>query len=196
MIVIFFGAPGVGKGTQASRVAARSGLPHVSTGDMLRAEVERGTTLGKEAEPIMRSGELVPDDLLVRMIESRLGEPDAASGVILDGFPRTRPQAEALDAMLERTGRGAGIVLVLEVPDDVIRERVLNRAKLEGRLDDTPEAFAERLRVYREKTAPVLDHYRSTGARVEVIDGDAEMDVVTARILAALGLGDNGKEVA
>ena len=187
MIVILFGAPGSGKGTQAERVAATTGTPHVSTGAILRAEVARGSALGREAQPIMESGALVPDDLMVRIIESRLAEPDAAGGVILDGFPRTVPQAEALDRMLGRNGREVGLVLYLEVDPDLIRERILRRAAIDGRSDDNPEALAARMRVYQRDTEPVVDHYLRAGTRIERIDGSPPIDLVTAQILKVLG---------
>jgi adenylate kinase len=187
MIVILFGAPGSGKGTQAERVAATTGTPHVSTGAILRAEVARGSALGREAQPIMESGALVPDDLMVRIIESRLAEPDAAEGVILDGFPRTVPQAEALDRMLGRNGREVGLVLYLEVDPDLIRARILRRAAIDGRSDDNPDALAARMRVYQRDTAPVVDHYVSAGTRIERIDGSPSIDEVTAQILQVLG---------
>ena len=187
MIVILFGAPGSGKGTQAERVAATTGTPHVSTGAILRAEVARGSALGREAQPIMESGALVPDDLMVRIIESRLSEPDAAGGVILDGFPRTVPQAEALDLMLGRNGRQVGLVLYLEVDPDLIRARILRRAAIDGRSDDNPEALAARMRVYQRDTEPVVDHYVRAGTRIERIDGAPPIDEVTAQILQVLG---------
>jgi len=187
MIVILFGAPGSGKGTQAERVAATTGTPHVSTGAILRAEVARGSALGREAQPIMESGALVPDDLMVRIIESRLAEPDATGGVILDGFPRTVPQAEALDLMLGRNGREVGLVLSLEVDPDLIRERILRRAAIDGRSDDNPEALAARMRVYQRDTEPVVDHYLRAGTRIERIDGSPPIDLVTAEILKVLG---------
>ena len=187
MIVVLFGAPGSGKGTQAERVAATTGTPHVSTGAILRAEVARGSALGREAQPIMESGALVPDDLMVRIIESRLAEPDAAEGVILDGFPRTVPQAEALDRMLGRNGRGVGLVLYLEVDPDLIRARILRRAAIDGRSDDNPDALAARMRVYQRDTEPVVDHYVSAGTRIERIDGAPPIDEVTAQILKVLG---------
>ncbi|HAW10365.1 MAG: adenylate kinase [Candidatus Dormibacteria bacterium] len=187
MIVILFGAPGSGKGTQAERVAATTGTPHVSTGAILRAEVARGSALGREAQPIMESGALVPDDLMVRIIESRLAEPDATGGVILDGFPRTVPQAEALDLMLGRNGREVGLVLSLEVDPDLIRERILRRAAIDGRSDDNPEALAARMRVYQRDTEPVVDHYVRAGTRIERIDGSPPIDLVTAEILKVLG---------
>jgi len=187
MIVVLFGAPGSGKGTQAERVAATTGTPHVSTGAILRAEVARGSALGREAQPIMESGALVPDDLMVRIIESRLAEPDATGGVILDGFPRTVPQAEALDLMLGRNGREVGLVLSLEVDPDLIRERILRRAAIDGRSDDNPEALAARMRVYQRDTEPVVDHYVRAGTRIERIDGSPPIDLVTAEILKVLG---------
>ena len=186
MIVVLFGAPGSGKGTQAERVAGLTGTPHVSTGAILRAEVAGGSDLGREARPIMESGALVPDDLMVRIIERRLAEPDAEAGVVLDGFPRTLPQAGALDRMLERNGRAVSLVLYLEVPEATVRERILSRATLEGRGDDTAAAFTERMRVYERETAPVVDHYRSAGVRIERIDGSPPIDVVTAQIRAVL----------
>jgi adenylate kinase len=186
MIAVVFGPPGSGKGTQAARVSARIGIPHIATGDILRDEVARGTALGLEAGPIMRSGNLIPDDLVVRVIEARLRQPDAAGGVLLDGFPRTVAQAQALDAMLARSGRAVDVLVALDVPDDVLKERVLNRAAVEGRADDTEEALAQRLVTYRAETEPVLGHYAATGTRVERIDGVGSIDAVTARITAAL----------
>ncbi|MBV8528287.1 MAG: nucleoside monophosphate kinase, partial [Candidatus Dormibacteraeota bacterium] len=125
MIVVLFGPPGSGKGTQAQRVASRLGVPHIATGDILRAEVARGSALGREAEPIMQSGNLVSDDLIVRVIQARLAQPDAGTGALLDGFPRTVPQAIALDSMLAREHRRVDIVVSLQVDDDELRERVL-----------------------------------------------------------------------
>ena len=186
MIVVLFGPPGSGKGTQAQRVASLLEVPHVATGDMLRAEVARGSALGREAEPIMASGKLVPDDLIVRIIESRLQEPDAARGALLDGFPRTLAQADALDAMLERRAWRVDVVVALRVSDDELRRRVLRRGEIEGRADDNAEAIEQRLRTYREQTAPVLDHYRARQTRIAEVDGVGEIDAVTARIAEAL----------
>ena len=190
MILVLFGPPGSGKGTQAQRVAERAGVPHVATGDILRAEVARGSALGREAEPVMRSGKLVSDDLIVRIIESRLAEPDAHRGVLLDGFPRNVAQAEALDAMLGRGGGRVDIIVSLLVSDDELRRRVLRRAQIEGRADDTLDAFAERLRTYRDETEPVLDHYRSATTRIADVDGVGPVDEVTERIAAALAERD------
>ena len=192
MIVVLFGPPGSGKGTQAQRVASRLNVPHIATGDILRAEVARGSALGREAEPIMASGHLIPDDLVVRVIEARLEDPDARNGALLDGFPRTVPQAQALDAMLQRNGRAVDIVLALHVSDRELRRRVQHRAEVEGRADDTMKAFAERLRVYRTETAPVLDYYRSSGTRIVEVDGVGDIDAVTERIARALTLDGAG----
>ena len=181
-----FGPPGSGKGTQASRVAVRLGIPHIAAGDMLRSEVARGTALGLEAKPIMDAGGLVPDDLVVRMIESRLNEPDAKNGALLDGFPRTVSQAIALDAMLAKRNDRVAEVISLEVPEDELRRRILKRATTEGRSDDTLEGLAQRLKVYRQDTAPVLDHYRTGNTLIESINGHGDIDEITDRIIAAL----------
>jgi adenylate kinase len=186
VIAVVFGPPGSGKGTQASKVAVRLGIPHIAAGDMLRNEVARGTDLGREAKPIMESGGLVPDDLVVRMIEARLNQPDAGKGVLLDGFPRTVPQAVTLDRMLKARGDYVAEVISLEVPDDELKTRILKRATIEGRSDDTPEGFANRLVVYHQDTWPVLDYYRSHGTRIETIDGAGDIDAITDRVVEAL----------
>jgi adenylate kinase len=186
MITILFGPPGGGKGTQAAHITERYGLPHVSTGEMLREEASRGTALGNEVAPIMAEGRLVPDDLIVRVIESRLSQPDASRGVLLDGFPRTVPQARALDAMLHRRRGQVDLVLCLDVPEDVLIQRLLDRARTEGRADDNLETIQTRLDVYRRDTAPVLDHYRSSGVRIEEVDGDARIEEVTRRVYTAM----------
>jgi adenylate kinase len=186
MITILFGPPGGGKGTQAAYITERFGLPHVSTGVMLRREVERGSDLGAEVAPIMAEGRLVPDELIVRVIEARLSRPDAARGVLLDGFPRTVPQAEELDAMLRRRGCRVDMLLCLDVPESVLIERLLGRARDEGRADDNLETIQTRLAVYHEESAPVLDHYRQAGVRIETVDGDAPIDEVARRIDVAV----------
>jgi adenylate kinase len=186
VIALMFGPPGSGKGTQASRVAVRLGVPHVAAGDMLRDEVARDTALGREAKPIMDAGGLVPDDLVVRMIDARLNEPDAKNGVLLDGFPRTVPQATMLDAMLEKRNQHVAEVISLEVHDDELKTRILRRATIEGRSDDTAEGLAQRLVVYRQDTAPVLEHYRAAGTRIDAINGVGDIDAITDRIMKAL----------
>lgn len=186
-VTALFGPPGSGKGTQASWLAQTLGVPHVSTGDMLRGEVARGSELGREVEPIMTSGDLVPDELVVRVIEARLREPDARPGILLDGFPRTLAQARALDEMLARTRAQVGLVVALDVPRDVTVRRILGRAEAEGRSDDTEETVEKRMAVYDHDTAPVLDHYmRREGTEVRRVDGVGTVDEVRARIRAAL----------
>jgi adenylate kinase len=185
--VVFFGPPGSGKGTQASRLASTLGIPQISTGDLLRANVARGTELGKVAKPIMESGALVPDDLVTRMLKERIEEPDAATGALFDGYPRTVPQAEALDRLLEEEGRRLTAVLFIDVPDPVIVGRLVKRAEIEGRADDTPETVAARLRVYREKTEPLAELYRAHGV-FHRIDGDRTVEAVGADVLAAVNL--------
>ncbi len=187
MIVVLFGPPGSGKGTQAERIAALMGIPHVSTGEILRAEVASDSELGREAAPIMQSGALIPDDLMIRIIEQRITQPDADKGVVLDGFPRTVAQAAALELMLERAGR-AVVVINLDVSPEQVRERILRRAQIEGRQDDTADTFAERMRVYERETAPVVDHFRAAGVRIERIDGAPPVDQVTEQIVKVLGV--------
>ena len=190
--VVFFGPPGSGKGTQASRLASALGIPQISTGDLLRANVARGTELGKVAKPIMESGALVPDDLVTRMLKERIEEPDAATGALFDGYPRTVPQAEALDRLLEEEGRSLTAVLFIDVPDEVIVGRLVKRAEIEGRADDTPETVAARLRVYREKTEPLADLYRAHGV-FHRVDGDRTVEAVGEDVLAAVKLASGGK---
>lgn len=188
MIGIIFGPPGSGKGTQAARVEADFKLSHLSTGDILRAEVARGTEIGKEAERIMRAGDLVPDDLIIRIVQGILRDPDGSSDVLLDGFPRTLEQAKALDEMLAKEGHKVDFVIAFDVPEDLLVERLLHRAQVEGRADDTREAIAERMHEYRTLTAAVLDHYRKAGVRVEEIDGVGTVDEVFKRIRNAVSL--------
>jgi adenylate kinase len=187
VITILFGPPGSGKGTQAEIISERFSLPHVSTGQMLRDEVDAGTELGREVGPIMESGGLIPDDMMVRIIEHRLSEPDAQQGVLLDGFPRTVPQAKELDDMLERTGREIGVVLFFDVPEDELRKRIAHRSDIDHRADDTPEAFVKRMREYEAKTAPVLDYYEDRGTRIEFVNGHAPIEAVTDSILTIFG---------
>jgi adenylate kinase len=189
--VVFFGPPGSGKGTQASRLAASAGIPQVSTGDLLRRHVAMGTALGAVAKPIMGSGALVPDDLVTKMLAERLREPDAAAGAIFDGYPRTVAQAQSLDALLKQAGGKVDVVLFIDVPDATLVDRLLKRAVLEGRADDTRETIAERLRVYREKTAPLADLYRKAGLLV-TIDGNRAVDTVASDVSASVGRARQG----
>jgi adenylate kinase len=186
MIGLIFGPPGSGKGTQAARVERDFKLSHLSTGDILRAEVARGSDIGKEAERIMRAGDLVPDDLIIRIVQGILRDPNVSSEVLLDGFPRTLEQARALDEMLAQEGHKVDFVIAFEVPEDVLIERLLHRAAVEGRADDTREAITERMHEYRHLTAKVSDHYRKAGTKVVEIDGVGDIDQVFERIRRAL----------
>ena len=183
--LVLLGAPGAGKGTQAARLVERLAAPHVSTGDMLRAAVAAETTVGKQAKAVMDSGALVGDEIVVAIARERLAEPDCEKGFILDGFPRTEAQARALDVLLSDLGRPLDCCLAIAVDLDEITGRILKRAELEGRSDDTEEAIRNRMRVYEEQTAPLLDHYRHQGLLVAV-DGMGTVDQVTERIGAAL----------
>ena len=194
LVAVIFGPPGSGKGTQAAAVAGELGIVHVSTGDMLRAEVARGSELGRAVEPIMASGALVSDDLIVRVIESRMRWSDAGGGILLDGFPRTLPQAEALDAMLERSGGRVGVVLFLDVPEDVLGERILRRAAEEGRSDDTPETVHRRMEVYESETAPVLEYYERRGVDVRRVDGVGTVEEVRVRLRDAVAGAAVGRD--
>jgi adenylate kinase len=187
VITVLFGPPGSGKGTQAAVISKRFGMPHVSTGQMLRDEVDAGTELGGQVEPIMSNGDLIPDDMMVRIIEHRIAQPDAAGGVLLDGFPRTVPQAEQLDAMLERTGREIGVVLFFDVPEAELKKRIAHRSEVDHRADDTPAAYVQRRREYEEKTAPVLGYYEGRGTRIEFVNGNLPIEAVTDSILTIFG---------
>jgi adenylate kinase len=154
MRLVLLGAPGSGKGTQAARLKTHLQVPHVSTGDLLRAEVAAGSKLGLEAKEIMARGELVSDAILLGMLEDRFSRPDTRNGFILDGYPRNLAQADALDGLLERIGQPMDFAVQLEVPTDLLVERIAGRAKAEGRADDSPESVRTRLRVYEEQTAP------------------------------------------
>jgi adenylate kinase len=164
--LLVLGPQGAGKGTQAKRISSEYGIPHVSTGEMFRAEQAAGTELGRRVGEIMAKGDLVPDDLTIALIQDRLARPDAAHGFVLDGFPRTLAQAEALDATLAGIGRGLDAILFFDVPDEVGFERALKRAELEDRRDDTPEAIRKRLAIYHSETEPIVEHYRATGKLV------------------------------
>ncbi len=188
MYVIFFGPPGVGKGTQAMIIAERMGWAHISTGDMLRAHVKNGTALGLKAKGIMDQGLLVPDDLVIDMFLQRLGELEPNQGFVLDGFPRTLVQAKALDDALAKMGKAIDIAINITAVDDVLIDRMLNRAKDSGRADDTPEAIKTRLDV-QKPAAELLAHYRAAG-KLKDVDGMPEIPFVTMAIVNALSAND------
>ena len=185
MNLLVLGPQGAGKGTQAKRITAEYSLPHVSTGDMFRAAIAAQSELGKQVEPLLAAGRLVPDDVTIELIRERLAEPDAAEGFVLDGFPRNLAQAEALDEMLGEIGRGLDAILFFDLPDEVANERMLKRAATENRPDDTPEVIAERLQIYHEQTEPVVEHYRVTG-RLVPLHADRSIDEVWLEIQDAL----------
>ena len=183
MRILILGPQGSGMGTQAKRIAATYGVPHVATGDILRAAISEGTELGARVEPILECGDLVPDELMVDLIRARLLEED---GFVLDGFPRTMAQAEALDAMFDEIGKPLDAVILLQVSDEVATERLRARAEQEGRADDSPDAIRNRLRLYHELTEVVVDRYQLAGIEV-IVDGEQTMDDVFASIQDALG---------
>ena len=179
------GPPGAGKGTQATFVAEHFGIPAISTGDIFRANVGQGTPLGVEAKRYMDAGEYVPDEITNKMVRNRIDEPDAEPGFLLDGYPRTLAQVEELDGMVEFTGHRLDAVVVLTVDDEEIVQRLLQRAEVEGRADDTEAVIRCRQEVYREQTEPLIEVYRERGILLEV-DGIGEVDQVTKRIFEAL----------
>jgi adenylate kinase len=183
--IVLFGAPGAGKGTQAVLVVERLGVPQISTGDMLRAAVAAGTELGRRAEKIMARGELVPDEVVIEVAKERLAQSDAQRGFVLDGFPRTVAQAEALDGLLERLGTQLERCVALVVEEEAVVARLLKRAEIEGRADDDEQTIRQRLRVYREQTQPLLAYYRERDLLAEV-DGLGEVDEVAKRVEEAL----------
>jgi adenylate kinase len=189
--LLALGPQGSGKGTQAKRISAAHGIPHVSTGDMFRAAIAAETELGRRVEPILTSGELVPDDLTVALIRERLSEHDARDGFVLDGFPRNLAQAEALDEMLSEIGRSLDAVLFFDISDEVAVERIRGRALEEGRDDDTPGGIARRLAIYHEQTEPVVERYRGTGKLVP-LHAERTVEQVSDEIEDALELLEEG----
>jgi adenylate kinase len=185
MRLVLLGAPGSGKGTQAGRLKTHLQVPHISTGDLLRAEVAAGSALGQQAKAVMARGDLVSDDILLGMLEARFSRDDTRNGFILDGYPRNLAQAAALDALLVRIGQPMDVALQLEVDNELIIERLAGRAREEGRADDNPESVRKRLAIYDEQTAPVIDFYRQHG-QLSVVDGVGTLDEVFERILEAI----------
>lgn len=181
MLVVLLGPPGVGKGTQARRLVDELGIPHISTGDMLRDEIEKKSELGKQATKYICVGQLVPDDLVVEMVANRIGQPDCQKGGLMDGFPRTVQQAGEFDEYLGKLDRAISVVFRLVASEEELRRRLLERAKFEGRVDDTPETVAERFRVYENATAPLVDYYRQQRL-LRDINGEQAPDDVFADI--------------
>ncbi len=209
MRLILVGPPGAGKGTQAAALVQRLNVPHLSTGDMLRAAVAQGTELGKKADEFMKAGGLVTDDLVIPIVVERIRESDCAAGFLLDGFPRTRPQAEALDRAMQAAGVSLDAVVVIEVPDELIVERITGRrmdpetgaiyhlkfnpppeeiaGRLQHRQDDTEEACRARLQKYHSETAPIIPYYDQQGL-LRRIDGVGDPQRIAENLFAALGL--------
>jgi len=205
--LLLYGAPGSGKGTQANMLRSRFSIPHIATGDMLRAEIQAGTELGRKAQPILAEGKYVSDDIMIGIIRNRLRQPDCEPGFIIDGFPRTVPQAEALDALVDELGKGIDRVIYLKVPVDELLHRLSGRlvcptcqrtyppgtaacesdgSALVQREDDKPEAVRPRIEIYLEKTVPVLDHYDVEGL-VSEIDGRGTIEEISRQVLEAVG---------
>jgi adenylate kinases len=207
MNLLLYGAPGSGKGTQANMLRSKFGIPHIATGDMLRAEIAHGSELGRQAQPLLAAGGYVPDGIMIEMIRDRLRRPDCGKGFILDGFPRTIPQAEALDVLMKELGRTFDRVLYLRVNTAELLRRLSGRlvcpacqrtyppgtercqadgTQLVQREDDKKEAVQPRIEIYLHKTIPVLDHYRSEDL-VSEIDGRGSIDEISSQVLAAIG---------
>jgi adenylate kinase len=184
--VVILGPPGAGKGTQARKISAYIGIPHINTGDMFRAAAKAGTPLGKRVRPILDDGDLVPDDLTIALIKERLFDSDTSHGFLLDGFPRTHAQAEALDRTLNEIDRAVSVVLHFQLPEAVVEQRLVKRAREEGRADDTPEKVRHRLDVYHAQTEPLVAYYRARGILVG-IHADRTIEEVFAEVQSVLG---------
>ena len=187
MNILLLGPQGSGKGTQAKLISQTYGIPHIATGDMIREMKELNTPEGRDLKAVYDAGDLVNDDLMIRLIASRLDRGDTIPGFVLDGFPRTMPQADALDELLRDLGRDLDVVFEFQVPDrDVLLKRLLKRAEEEGRSDDTPEAIRRRLELYEQETAPLTEYYRSTRGNVVGIHAERPVEQVFAEIREAL----------
>jgi adenylate kinase len=175
--VLLLGPQGAGKGTQAKRIASEYGIPHIASGEILRAEMDAGTELGKRVKDVYDRGDLVSDDLMIELIRNRLEQPDTEGGFVLDGFPRTTVQAEALDSMFNDIGRNFSVAFALQIPDEVAFERLRRRAEVEGRADDTDEAIQRRLDNYHRETEPLIEYYRTRGNLVPIHGNHSENEV-------------------
>lgn len=185
MRLVLLGAPGSGKGTQATRLKDALNVPHISTGELLRAAVAAGTPLGLKAKEVMAAGNLVSDEIVLGMLEERLSQPDVRGGFILDGYPRNLAQANALDELLARLQQPVDVAVQLDVGTDLLIQRLAGRAQAEGRADDSPEAVRNRLRVYTDQTAPVIDFYRN-GRKLICVYGVGGVEEVLERVLLAV----------
>ena len=183
--VLLLGPQGAGKGTQAKRIAAEYEIPHIASGEILRSEMQAGTALGRRVKGVYDRGDLVSDDLMIELIKTRLAQADTENGFILDGFPRTTVQAEALDEMFSDIGRNFSVVFALQIPDDIAFERLRKRAEIEGRADHPDEAIRRRLENYHRETEPLVEYYRVRGNLV-TIHGDRSESEVFAEIQSAL----------
>lgn len=180
--LILVGPPGSGKGTQAEKICQASSIAHISTGNMLREEIASKSELGKKVESVLASGKLVSDEIVIELIQERVKKPDCKNGFLLDGFPRTETQADALDALLSKSGIPITHVIELQVDEEDLVQRLLNRAKIEGRADDTEEVIRKRLEVFHAQTKPVIDHYRKLSGVFHSIDGAGSVDEVFKKI--------------
>jgi adenylate kinase len=185
MQIILLGAPGAGKGTQGVLLGKHLGIPKISTGDLLRAAVNDGKSLGVKAQSFMDKGLLVPDEIILGLIEEVLESPEARDGIIMDGFPRTEAQAEAVDRLLAERGLEVDHVMLYDVPEEELVQRMLGRARAEGRSDDTPETIRKRFAVYREQTAPLIAYYENKGVLMK-IPGTGTIEEIAARAREAL----------